>query len=86
MDNIKIDQKDDIVMKIIHYFITKEDYKPIVLKGVENEIWLENLEQKYKIIRININYLHNSEQYKRDLFKANMIMKKLKYIHNLKNK
>lgn len=78
MANIKIDKKDDLVMKIIHFFITKEDYKPIVLKGVENEIWLENLEKKYKIIRININYLHNEEQYNNDLFKANMIMNKLK--------
>ncbi len=78
MDNIKIDSKDDVVMKILHFFVTKENYKPILLKGVENEIWLENLEQKYKIIRININYLHNKEQYTRDLFKANMIMKKIK--------
>ena len=29
-------------------FITKKNYNPIIVQGVENEIWLENLEEEYK--------------------------------------
>ena len=33
---------DQLVMRLVHYFITKENYQPILVNGVENEIWLEN--------------------------------------------
>ena len=78
MTNIKIDKKDEMVMKILHYFVTEEDYKPIFFKDAINEIWLENLNAPYKIVRININYLHNNVQCKTDLAKAEFIMKKIK--------
>lgn len=78
MDDIKVDKKDEMVMKILHYFVTEEDYKPIFFKDAVNEIWLENLEKPYKIVRININYLHNNVQCKTDLRKAEYIMKKIK--------
>ena len=42
--NIKINKKDDIILKILHYFITEEDYKPVIINGLDNEIWLENME------------------------------------------
>lgn len=76
--NIKIDKKDDIILKILHYFITEEDYKPIIINGVEGEIWLENMQSDLKLIRINSNYIHNEEQLKNDTFKANAIMKSIK--------
>ena len=38
--NIKIDKKDDIILKILHYFITEEDYKPIIINGVANDVAL----------------------------------------------
>ena len=76
--NIKIDKKDDIVLKILHYFITEEDYKPVIINGLDNEIWLENMEKDLKLIRINNNYIHNNEQLKADLFKASNIMKSIK--------
>lgn len=76
--NIKIDKKDDIILKILHYFITEEDYKPIIINGVEGEIWLENMQSDLKLIRINSNYIHNEEQLKSDTFKAKAIMKSIK--------
>ena len=76
--NIKIDKKDDIVLKILHYFITEEDYKPVIINGLNNEIWLENMEKDLKLIRINNNYIHNDTQLKNDTFKAAQIMKSIK--------
>lgn len=76
--NIKIDKKDDVVLKILHYFITEEDYKPVIINGIQNEIWLENMERDLKLIRINTNYIHNSEQLKTDTFKAESIMKSIR--------
>ena len=76
--NVKIDKKDDIVLKILHYFITEEDYKPVIINGLNNEIWLENMEKDLKLIRINNNYIHNDTQLKNDTFKAAQIMKSIK--------
>lgn len=73
-----ISNKDETVMKIIHYFITKENYKPVIIRGVENEIWLENFDADYKLIRINVNYLHNDTQYQTDLIKTDNIRKSIK--------
>ena len=60
MANIAIDKKDQIVMSLVHFFVTKENYAPILVQGVKNEIWLQNLDGPYKVIRINSNYIHNS--------------------------
>ena len=76
--NIKINKKDDVILKILHYFITEEDYKPIIINGLQNEIWLENMEKDLKLIRINTNYIHNNEQFNNDIFKAVNIMKSIK--------
>ncbi len=76
--NIKINKKDDVILKILHYFITEEDYKPVIINGLENEIWLENMENDLKLIRINTNYIHNEEQFKNDIFKVKTIMKSIK--------
>ncbi len=75
---IMLDDKNMIVMKLLHYFITEKNYNPIILQGVENEIWLENLDEDYKIIRIVSNYIHNDEQFRFDMFKTKRIMKKIK--------
>lgn len=76
--NIKINEKDDIILKILHYFITEEDYKPVIINGVQNEIWLENMQNDLKLIRINTNYIHNEEQFNVDIYKAQAIMKSIK--------
>ncbi len=73
-----LDRKNLIVMKLLHYFITEKNYNPIILQGAEDEIWLENLENDYKIIRIVSNHIHNDEQLEFDLYKARHILKKIK--------
>lgn len=69
---------DEVVLKLLHYFITDKGYNPIVLHGAQNEIWLEKINSDYKIIRIVTNYIHNDEQYDFDSFKTNQILKKVK--------
>lgn len=78
MNDVVIQKKDDIVMRLIHYFITEENYTPIVVRGVKDEVWLENDEGPYRIIRINSNYIHNEEQFKMDIFKTQNVMKQIK--------
>ncbi|MBQ6539264.1 MAG: rhomboid family intramembrane serine protease [Bacilli bacterium] len=75
---IKLDDKNIIVMKLLHYFITEKNYNPIILQGVEDEIWLENMDEDYKVIRIVSNYIHNNEQFDFDKFKTERIVKKIK--------
>ncbi len=76
--HIELDDKNVIVMKLLHYFITEKNYNPIILQGVENEIWLENLKEDYKVIRIVSGYIHNNEQFNFDIFKTKRIIKKIK--------
>lgn len=79
MQEMKLyNKKDQIVMKLLHYFITQEGYSPIILQGAQDEIWLENQEKDYKIIRIASNYIHNEEQLHQDLFKTKSIIKNIK--------
>ncbi len=73
-----LDDKNMIVMKLLHYFITEKNYNPIILQGADNEIWLENMDEDYKIVRIVSNYIHNDEQFNFDIFKTRRIMKKIK--------
>ena len=78
MSSISMDKKDEIVMKLVHFLVTKENYTPIVVSGVRNEVWLENVEGPYKIIRINSNYIHNKEQFNFDIYKTNNVAKQIK--------
>ena len=61
-----------------YLFVTEENYTPINVQGAKNEIWLENLEAPYKIVRINSKYIHNNEQYNMDLFKMQYVIKQIK--------
>ena len=74
----QINERDLISMKLLHYFITKKNYSPIVVQGVENEIWLENLDGEYKVIRVVNGYIHNNEQLEFDVFKTKRMVKKIK--------
>ena len=78
MNNVLVNESDELVMKLLHYFITERGYNPIVLHGAKNEIWLENLDQDYKIVRIVSDYIHNNEQLDFDMFKTKQIMKKIR--------
>ncbi len=73
-----LDNKNMLVMKLLHYFITKKNYNPVILQGVENEIWLENMEENYKIVRIVSGHILNEEQFGFDVFKTKRIVKKIK--------
>lgn len=75
----EISERDAISMKLLHYFITKKNYTPIIVQGVENEIWLENLDREdYKVVRIVNNYIHNDDQLEFDAFKTKRMVKKIK--------
>ncbi len=76
--NITLSKNDEVVMKLLHYFITIEGYNPVVLHGAKDEIWLENNDADYKIIRIVSGYIHNNEQLDFDIFRTKQILKKIK--------
>ncbi len=78
MSSLNITNMDEITMRLVHYFVTKENYQPIIVNGLDNEIWLENTDKKYEVIRINSNYIHNNEQLDFDIFKAKSIVKQIK--------
>ena len=75
---ITLNQSDLLVMNLVHYFITEKDYNPVILHGVNDEIWLENLNNDYKLIRIVSHYIHNKEQLNFDRFKLKRILDSLK--------
>ena len=74
----RVDKTDELVMKLLHYFITEQGYNPIILQGAQNEIWLENLNNDHEIVRIVSNYIHNDEQLDFDIYRTKKIMKKIK--------
>ena len=74
----QVNDRDLISMKLLHYFITKRNYTPIIVQGVENEIWLENLDEEYKVVRIVNGYIHNNEQLDFDVFKTKRMVRKIK--------
>ena len=76
--DLMMDDKSIITMKLLHYFITEKNYNPIILQGVDNEIWLENLDEDCKVVRIVTNYIHNNEQFDFDVFKTKRIVSKIK--------
>ena len=79
MENtLVIRDKDLMIMKLSHYFITEKNYNPIILHGINDEIWLENLDSDYRVVRIVGHYIHNNEQMNFDKFKLNRIIKQIK--------
>lgn len=52
--NITLNKNDEIVMKLLHYFITIQGYSPVVLHGAKDEIWLEKSDADYKLSLIHI--------------------------------
>lgn len=72
-----VTKSDELVMKLLHYFITEQGYNPVILHGAKDEIWLENLNSEYKIVRIVTSYIHNDEQFEFDIYKTKQIVKKI---------
>ncbi len=75
---VMMQKKDEILIMLAHYFVTESNYTPIVVNGVKDEVWLENNEGPYKLIRINANHIHNDEQLKYDIYKTRSIMRQVK--------
>ncbi len=75
---ISIRKEDQILMSLVHFFVTKENYAPIFVQGVKDEIWLEKLDGPYRVIRINSNYIHNDEQFNFDQYKVRDILHQIK--------
>ena len=71
-------ERDLITMKLLHYFITIKNYNPVIVQGAKNEIWLENLGEDIKIVRIVNNYIHNNEQMEFDQFKTKRLVSKIR--------
>ena len=69
---------DMVVMNLLNYFITEENYNPMIIHGINNEIWLENLNNEYKIVRIVSHHIHNKEQLAFDKFKLDRVVSQVK--------
>ena len=78
MDNIRVDDKELLVMNLIHYFMTEQNYNPVIVHGINDEVWLENMKGDYKIVRIISKYIHNNEQLNFNKFRSKQITKTLK--------
>lgn len=78
MNETIIKSDDLLIMNLINYFITEENYKPMIIHGVNDEIWLENLDNNYKIVRIVSHHIHNKEQLDFDKFKLSRVVKQVK--------
>lgn len=75
---MRIETNDILLMKLIHYFMIKENYVPIIIRGIENEIWLENKHNEYRVIRIVTKRIFNEEQLKFDIDKTKEIARQIK--------
>lgn len=78
MEDIVFKSDDLVVMSLINYFITEKNYNPMIIHGLNDEIWLENLNEDYKIVRIVSHHIHNKEQLDFDKLKLSRIVKQVK--------
>lgn len=78
MEDIVFKSDDLVVMSLVNYFITEKNYNPMIIHGLNDEIWLENLNEDYKIVRIVSHHIHNKEQLDFDKFKLSRIVKQVK--------
>lgn len=78
MEDIVFKSDDLVVMSLINYFITEKNCNPMIIHGLNDEIWLENLNEDYKIVRIVSHHIHNKEQLDFDKFKLSRIVKQVK--------
>lgn len=76
--NAEMNKKDKVLMQLAHYFITVENYTPMIVRGAEGEIWLENINAPFRLVRINPNYIHNNEQLDMDFLKIKSVVKQVK--------
>ena len=75
---MNIDKKTLLELKLVHYFITKENFVPVIIHGIEDEVWLENKHSEYRIIRLVTRKIINEEQYRFDIDKTKDIARQIK--------
>ena len=73
-----IDKKALLELKLVHYFMTKENFVPVIIHGIEDEVWLENKHSEFRIVRIITKKIFNEEQVDFDVEKTNDIAKQIK--------
>lgn len=78
MEEVVFKSDDLVVMSLLNYFITEQNYNPMIIHGINDEIWLENLSSDYKIIRIVSHHIHNKEQLDFDKFKLSRVVQQVK--------
>ena len=78
MEQVLIKDKELVIMNLVHYFVTEKDYNPVIVHGINDEIWLENMKSEYKLVRIVSRYIHNDEQLNYNKLRSFQIAKKLK--------
>ena len=72
------EEKDIFVMKLLNYFITEKNYSPIIIHGIDNEIWIENPKEEFRIIRIVTKNIFNNEQAEFDYRRTKHIIRQLR--------
>ena len=50
------------LMKLVHYFVINQKYEAINIKGIKDEIWLQNFKNTFKIIRIVDKEINSKEE------------------------
>ncbi len=78
MEEVLFKSDDLFIMNLINYFITEKNYSPMIIHGISDEIWLENLNSDYKIVRIVNHHIHNKEQFDFDKFRLSKIVGQVK--------
>ena len=73
-----IDKKALLELKLVHYFMTKENFVPVIIHGIEDEVWLENKHSEFRIVRIITKKMFNQEQVDFDVDKTNDIASQIK--------
>ena len=65
---VKINNKDIVVMNFTHYFITEQNYNPVVVHGINDEIWYDYIsEMKNERAVVKLRGLYNIIQYNGEL-------------------
>ena len=46
MEQIVIRDKEMVTMNLVNYFVVERDYNPVIVHGINDEIWLENMNEE----------------------------------------
>ena len=66
------------LMKLVHYFVINQNYEAINIKGIKDEIWLQNFKKTFKVIKIIDKEIKTKEELDKDIAKTLILSKKIK--------